>query len=76
MDAAASRLPHLKSEVSLLGESKRVIDLNAEIADRALELGMTKQQLAGAQVSRPLVDERDLCSPQAVSAIQRSVEAN
>ncbi len=52
--------PRPCSKVRLLGQDQSVIDLDAEIANRALQLGMTKQELAGAQIAGPLVDQRDL----------------
>ncbi|MEH2537157.1 hypothetical protein V1278_002519 [Bradyrhizobium sp. AZCC 1577] len=32
------------------------IDLNAEISDRAFDLGMPKQKLDGPEIASPLVD--------------------
>ena len=39
-----SALPHF-SDVDLLGYGKRVIDLNSEIADCTLDLGVAQQEL-------------------------------
>jgi hypothetical protein len=35
-----------------------VIDLNAEIPDRAFDLGMPKQELDGPEISRSPIDQR------------------
>jgi hypothetical protein len=41
-----------------LGQREGILDINAKVADRALNLRMAKQNLHGAQVSRLLVDDR------------------
>ena len=46
-----------------LRESERILDVNAQIANGALDLRVTKQDLHGAQVARLLVDDRRLCPP-------------
>jgi hypothetical protein len=51
-----SALPHF-SGVDLLGYGQGVIDLNSEIADCALNLGVSQQQLNCSKVSRFLVDQ-------------------
>jgi hypothetical protein len=37
-----------------------VIDVNAEIPDRALDIRVSKQQLNGSQIAGPSVDQRRL----------------
>ena len=46
-----SALPHF-SDVDLLGYGKGVIDLNSEIADCTLDLGMAQQELNCSKISR------------------------
>jgi hypothetical protein len=41
---------HFSSHLDLLRNAKRVIDLDAEIADGAFELSVSKQQLNRSQV--------------------------
>jgi hypothetical protein len=48
----------------LLRYGKRVVHLDAEIANRALNLGMAKQQLHGTQIASSAVDQRCLGSAQ------------
>jgi hypothetical protein len=48
------------SDVDLLGDLDGVIDLDAEVSDRALDLRMTEQQLHRSQVARAAVDEHRL----------------
>jgi hypothetical protein len=50
-----SALPHF-SDVDLLRYSKRIIDLNTEITDCALDFGVAEQELNCSKVSRFLVD--------------------
>lgn len=57
------------SEIDLLGKRQSVVDLDAEVADGALQLTMAEQELAGPQITGLLVHQSDLRSPQAVSAI-------
>lgn len=39
------------SDIHLFGNSERVINLDAKIADRAFDLGVAEQELHGSQVS-------------------------
>ena len=45
-----------------LSQSERILDIDAKIADRALNLRVAKQDLHGTQLSRLLVDDRRLRS--------------
>ena len=46
-----SALPHF-SDIDLLGYGERVINLDSEIADRALDLRVAQQELNRAEISR------------------------
>lgn len=52
------------SDVDLLGNFKGIIDLDAEVPDRALDLGVPKQQLYRSQVASALVNHGGLGSSQ------------
>jgi hypothetical protein len=54
----------LASNVGLLGYRESIIDLDAEIADSALNLGVTKQQLNSPQIASAALDQRGLGPPQ------------
>jgi hypothetical protein len=41
----------------LLGEGERIVDVDPEIANRALDLGMTEMDLHRAQVAGLLLDD-------------------
>jgi hypothetical protein len=56
------------SDVDLLGDGERVIGLDAEIPDRALHLGVAKEQLNRAEVPGPPVNQSRLGSPQRMGA--------
>jgi hypothetical protein len=43
-----------------------VIYLNAQIPDRALDFGMTKQELDSSKIARAPVDQGSLCASQGV----------
>ena len=44
----------------MFGYCQSVIDLNSEIANRTLDLGMAEQQLDGPQIASAAVDQRCL----------------
>jgi len=50
------------SDVDLLGNGQRVIDLDPEIPDRALDFAMSKKKLDGAKISGSPVDRGSLGS--------------
>jgi hypothetical protein len=45
----------------LFCDRERVVDLDAKITDRALDLGVIEQELYGAKVSGAPVDQGCLC---------------
>ena len=61
-------------DINLFGYCQRVIDLNAEIADRALDLGVPEQELHGSQVAGAPIDQRRLRAPQRMRTEQRRIE--
>ena len=63
-----------KLDFRLLGYLQRVIDLNAEVSDGAFQLGVPKQKLNGAQILRPLVDQRRFGPSHRVRPIGRRVK--
>jgi hypothetical protein len=58
------------SDVDLFGDGERVIELDAEVPDCALHLGVPKEQLDRTKVSRSPVDQSCLGSPQRMGAEQ------
>ncbi len=52
------RPPRTISDLRLFGNFECVINLDAEIPHRRLQLGVSKQQLHGAKVLRTSVDQR------------------
>ena len=56
--------PSRQSDLSLLGDFKGVVHLDAKVSHRRLKFGMAKQQLHGAQVFCAPLDQRRLGSPQ------------
>jgi hypothetical protein len=52
------------SDVHLFRYRQGVIDLNAEIPDRAFDLGMPKQKLNGPEITCPSIDQGRFCSSQ------------
>ena len=61
--------PRYRSDVDLLGNLQRIIDLDSEVPDRALQLAVTQQPLDGSQVLRVTVDQRRFCPPQRICAV-------
>jgi len=62
------------SELDLLGEGEGVLDLDAEIRDGALDLGVDEQKLDGAQIAGALVDLGRLGAPERMRAVARGIE--
>ena len=50
------------SKLDLLREPKRIVHLNAEVANRGLDLRVTEQQLDGSQVACLPIELGDLSS--------------
>ena len=48
----------VRSDLSAFGQLKRVLHINAEVAHRAVDLGMSEKDLNGAETARRLVDDR------------------
>ena len=46
------------------GKCERILDVDAQVTNGALDLRVAEQDLHGAQVARPLVDDRRLGSSQ------------
>jgi hypothetical protein len=64
------------SDVDLFGDGERVVDLDAEVSDRALHLSVAEEQLYRAKVPGAPVDQSRLGSPQRVGAEQRRVQTD
>jgi len=58
----------------LLRDLQRVIDHDAEVSDGAFQLGVSKQQLNGAQILHALVDQRHFGSPHRVRPVGRWIK--
>ena len=61
--------------LDLLGNAERVVNLDAEIADGAFELCVSKQQLNRSQVPRLLVDLGRFRPSHRVSAVGGAVQS-
>jgi len=70
-----SALPHF-SDIDLLGYGERVITLDSEIANRALNLRVAKQELNRTKISCFLIDQRCSDSAERVCAIGAAVKAD
>jgi hypothetical protein len=66
----------LRSELDLLRDAERIVDLDAEVANSAFELRVLGEQLHRPQVAGLLVNLRHLCSPYRVRPISRAIEAS
>ena len=52
------------TDINLFGYCQGIIDLNAEIPDRAFDLGMPEQELDSPQVACPPIDLGSFCTAQ------------
>ena len=64
------------SDLNLLRDRERVVDLDAEISDGAFNLGMTKQELHCSEVAGAPVYQRGLGSPQGMRSEHLWIEPN
>ena len=64
------------SEIDAFRDGDGVINLHPEIAHRAFELGVTEQQLHGAQVAGLAIDQRCFGAAQRVRAVCGGVQAD
>jgi hypothetical protein len=55
----------------LLGYGKSVIDFNAQIPDRAFDLGVAEQKLDGPQISRAAIDQGWLAATDAIRSFEK-----
>jgi hypothetical protein len=56
--------------------SHGIVDFDAEVSYGALDLGVTEEQLGGAQISGALVNQRRLGSTQCVRPIETRVKSD
>ena len=59
-----SALPRGISDINLFRYCDGIIYLNAEISDRAFDLGMSEQKLDGPEIASPPVDQGSFCPSQ------------
>ena len=64
------------SEVNLFRYCQGVIDLDAEIPDRAFNFGVPKQELDSSEIARPPIDQGGFCTSQRRRAKQPRVQSD
>ena len=64
------------SDVDLLGDLDRIVDLDAEVAHRALDLRMSEQKLDRTEIARSSVDQHSLRVSERVRSELRRIEAD
>ena len=64
------------SDVDFFCYLQRIVNLDAEVTNGGLDLGMSKQKLYRTQISRSTVDQRRLGSPQRMSCELQRVKAD
>ena len=62
--------------LSLFGDLQRVVDLDSEVSDGALEFGVTEQELNRPEIPGPPVDQRRLGASHRMSAVGRLIKPN
>ena len=63
-------------DIDFLSNFDRVVDLDTKVTNRALDLGMAKQQLDCSKISGAPVDQYRLCSAQRVGAELGRIESD
>jgi hypothetical protein len=64
------------SDVNLFRYCQGVIYFDAQVSDRAFDLGMSKQKLNGPGISGPPVDQGSLCASQRMGPKQPRVQSS
>src|SRR5712671_599577 len=64
------------SDIDLFGYSKSIINLDAKVAHRALDLCVAKQELHGSQIAGAPINQSRLGSPKRVGAEKVRVQPN
>jgi len=54
-----SALPQ-ESDFDLFSNREGIVDIDSQVADRALDLGVAKQELNGSKITRPPIDQSRL----------------
>ncbi len=62
------------SDINLLGDRERIIDLDTKVSDSALDLRMPEQQLDCAQITSAPVDQSSLGSTQGMSSVSVGIQ--
>jgi hypothetical protein len=65
-----------QSDLNLFRNQKGIIDINPEIPNRALNLGMIQQELDGSEIASSPLDYRHFGAPQGMSAVGKGIQAN
>jgi hypothetical protein len=65
--AESDRAEHVRSargtsDIDLFRYCQGIVDLDAEVPDRAFDLGMPEQELDGPEISCPPIDQGSLCT--------------
>ena len=58
-----------RSDLSAFGQFQSVLHVNAQVADRAVNLGMAEKDLDRAEIASRLVDDRCFRAPKRVSPV-------
>lgn len=74
-DSAVCSAPGFGSQFDLLCEGEGVLDLDAEVLDGTLDLGMAGQELDGEQVAGALLVLGCLVAPERMRAVAGAIEA-
>ena len=70
-------LPSAKcSNVDFLGDAQRVVQFDAEVSDRAIHLGVAKQELDRSEVASLPIDQRGLGPAQGMRAITAWIQSD
>ena len=72
---SVSALPQF-SDFDLLGNGEGIVNFDAKVSDRALDVGVAQQELDSPEVAGSTVDQRGLGPANGVRAVERRIEAN
>ena len=76
MKSAVSDRMWVRSDLSAFSQFQSVLHVNAQIAHRAVDFGMTEEDLNGAEIASRLVDDRCFRAPERVRPVILSRKAD
>ena len=64
------------SDVDLLGYAQRIVEFDPKVSDRAIDLGVSKQELDGPKMASLPIDQRSFCPPKRLRSVPTRIQSD